>query len=49
MDIPVIPTYHPAFILHKRDREDISRVKWETWSDMEKVMTIVRGEEVIDS
>lgn len=49
MDIPVIPTYHPAFILHKRDREEISRVKWETWSDMEKVMAIVKGDEVIDS
>lgn len=44
MEIPVIPTYHPAFILHKKDREEASRVKWETWSDMEKVLAIVKGD-----
>ncbi len=44
MDIPLIPTYHPAFILHKKSREDVSRVKWETWSDMEKVLAIVKGD-----
>ena len=49
MGIPVIPTYHPAFILHKKDREEISRVKWEMWRDMEKVMAIVKGDEVVES
>lgn len=49
MDTPVIPTYHPAFILHKRERSEISRVKWETWADMEKVLKIVKGEKIIDN
>lgn len=49
MDIPVIPTYHPAFILHKKDRDEVSRVKWETWSDMEKVLAIVKGDQTVDS
>ncbi|MCK5003918.1 MAG: uracil-DNA glycosylase [Candidatus Aminicenantes bacterium] len=49
MDIPVIPTYHPAFILHKKGREEVSRVKWEMWRDMEKVMAIVKGDEVVES
>jgi len=48
MDIPLMPTYHPAFILHKKDREDVSRVKWEMWSDMEKVLAIIKGDEVIE-
>ncbi|MBN2345098.1 MAG: uracil-DNA glycosylase [Candidatus Aminicenantes bacterium] len=41
--IPLVPTYHPAFILHKRDKEEISRAKWEIWEDMQKVMAIVAG------
>ena len=49
MGIPVIPTYHPAFILHKKEREEVSRVKWETWNDMEKVLAIVKGEELLES
>ncbi|MEN8153861.1 MAG: uracil-DNA glycosylase [Acidobacteriota bacterium] len=49
LDIPVIPTYHPSFILHKRERSEISRVKWETWSDMEKVLKIIKGEKIIDN
>ncbi len=48
LGVPVIPTYHPAFILHKKGREEISRVKWETWSDMEKVLKILNGEDFID-
>jgi len=48
MGIPVIPTYHPAFILHKREKDEISRVKWETWRDMETVLAIVTGEDVIE-
>ncbi len=49
MGIPVIPTYHPAFILHKKERSEVSRVKWETWNDMEKVLEIVKGEELLES
>ena len=36
-DIPLIPTYHPSYILHKKDKEEISRAKWEVWEDMQKV------------
>jgi len=49
MGIPVIPTYHPAFILHKKNREEVSRVKWETWNDMEKALEIVKGEGDVES
>lgn len=44
MDVPLIPTYHPSYILHKKERSEISKVKWELWSDMEKVLKIVKGE-----
>ena len=39
--IPLVPTYHPAFILHKRDKEDISKAKWEVWEDMQKVLALL--------
>ena len=39
--IPLVPTYHPAFILHKRDKEEISKAKWEVWEDMQKVLALV--------
>ncbi len=39
--IPLVPTYHPAFILHKKDKEDISRAKWEVWEDMQKVLELL--------
>jgi uracil-DNA glycosylase family 4 len=38
---PMIPTYHPAFILHKKDKEEISKAKWEIWEDMQKVLALV--------
>ncbi len=41
--IPVIPTYHPAYLLRQTNRESISKAKWETWHDMEKVLEIVRN------
>jgi uracil-DNA glycosylase family 4 len=41
--IPVIPTFHPAYILHQRTKEAISRAKWDTWHDMEKVLSLVRA------
>lgn len=41
--IPVIPTYHPAYILRQRGKEDVSKAKWDTWHDMEKAMGIVKN------
>jgi len=43
MGIPVIPTFHPAYILRQKAREAISKAKWDTWHDMEKVLAIVKG------
>jgi DNA polymerase len=43
--MPLIPTYHPAFLLHKKDKEEISKAKWEMWEDMQKVMAIVSGKQ----
>ena len=39
--IPLVPTYHPAFILHKKDKEEISKAKWEVWEDMQKVLALI--------
>lgn len=41
--IPLVPTYHPAFILHKKDKEEISKAKWEVWEDMQKVLALISG------
>ena len=41
--IPLIPTYHPSYILHKKDKEEITRAKWEVWEDMQKVLALVAG------
>jgi DNA polymerase len=41
--IPLLPTYHPAFILHKKDKDEISKAKWEVWEDMEKVLALLAG------
>ncbi|MCP5107950.1 MAG: uracil-DNA glycosylase [bacterium] len=41
--IPVIPTYHPAFILRQRSKEDITKTKWDMWHDMETAMAIVKN------
>jgi uracil-DNA glycosylase family 4 len=40
-DIPLIPTYHPSYILHKKDKEEISQAKWEVWEDMQKVLALI--------
>ncbi|MCI0471797.1 MAG: uracil-DNA glycosylase [Candidatus Aminicenantes bacterium] len=40
-NIPVIPTYHPAYILRQNTPEAVKKAKWETWSDMQKVLDIV--------
>ncbi|MEA2040557.1 MAG: uracil-DNA glycosylase [Thermodesulfobacteriota bacterium] len=37
MDIPVMPTYHPAYILRNRSRE--RELKGEVWEDIKKIMT----------
>ena len=39
--LPVIATYHPAYILHKKNPQEISRAKWEVWDDMQKVLTVI--------
>lgn len=39
--IPVIPTFHPSYVLHQRTREKISKAKWDIWSDMEKVLSLM--------
>ena len=44
MGIPVIPTYHPAYILRQKGKDAISKAKWDTWHDMEKVLAIVKGD-----
>lgn len=36
MDIPVMPTFHPAYIL--RNRKDERRLKAQVWEDIKKVM-----------
>jgi DNA polymerase len=43
MGIPVIPTYHPAYILRQKGKEAVSKAKWDTWRDMEKVLEIVNA------
>lgn len=42
--IPVIPTYHPAYILRQQSPDAASKAKWDMWHDMEKVLAIVHGE-----
>ncbi|MGQ9470513.1 MAG: uracil-DNA glycosylase [Candidatus Aminicenantales bacterium] len=37
-DIPVMPTYHPAFILRNEWRKEIKR---QVWQDMQKVMALL--------
>ncbi|MCK5056349.1 MAG: uracil-DNA glycosylase [Candidatus Aminicenantes bacterium] len=41
-DIPVIPTYHPAYILRQTTKDSTSKAKWDTWNDMKKVLEIVK-------
>ena len=41
-NIPVIPTYHPAYILRQSTKENTSKAKWDTWNDMQKALEIVR-------
>jgi uracil-DNA glycosylase len=39
--VPVVPTYHPAYILHKKEKQEISQAKWEVWEDMQVVLTVL--------
>jgi DNA polymerase len=41
---PVIPTFHPSYILHQQSKEAISKAKWNMWHDMEKVLTLIRAQ-----
>ena len=41
MGIPVIPTFHPSYVLHQKTREGISKAKWDMWHDMENVLAIL--------
>ncbi len=40
-NIPVIPTFHPSYILHQRTKQAISDAKWKVWDDMQKVLEIL--------
>ena len=39
--IPVVPTFHPSYILHQKTKEAVSRAHWDVWKDMEKVLEIL--------
>ena len=41
--IPVIPTFHPSYILHQKSREAVSRAKWDVWSDMQIVLKLLKS------
>ncbi len=41
--IPVIPTFHPSFILHQRSKEATSKAKWDVWNDMQKVLELLKS------
>ena len=43
-DIPLIPTYHPSFLLHKKEKEEISQAKREVWEDMQKALAVISGQ-----
>ena len=40
--IPVVPTFHPSYILHQRSQQEISKAKWSVWEDMQKVLSIIK-------
>ena len=43
-NIPVIPTFHPSYILHQRTKENISKAKWSVWEDMLRVLDIIKDQ-----
>jgi DNA polymerase len=42
-NIPLVPTFHPAYILHQRSKDEISKAKWNVWEDMIKVVEIIKN------
>ncbi len=43
-NIPVIPTFHPSYVLHQRTKENISKAKWAMWEDILKVLDIIKDQ-----
>jgi len=41
-EVPVMPTFHPSYILHQKERKAASEAKWQVWSDMERVQELLR-------
>ena len=39
LNIPVMPTYHPAYIIRNRGRERL--LKKEVWEDIQKIMSLL--------
>lgn len=40
-DRPVVPTFHPSYILHQKDKEAVSKAKWQVWEDMQVVLGLL--------
>lgn len=40
-DRPVVPTFHPSYILHQKEKEAISKAKWQVWEDMQTVLKLL--------
>lgn len=38
---PMIPTFHPSYILHQKTKEAATEAKWHMWRDMETVLKII--------
>jgi len=43
---PMIPTYHPSYVLHQKTKETTSKAKWDMWHDMENVLALLKGKPV---
>ncbi len=39
---PMIPTFHPSYILHQKGRDAVSKAKWDMWRDMETVLALLK-------
>jgi DNA polymerase len=40
-EIPVVPTFHPSYILHQKEKEAVSKAKWQVWEDMQVVLGLL--------
>ena len=38
---PVVPTFHPSYILHQKEKAAISKAKWQVWEDMLVVLKLL--------